>query len=292
MSKIAYFLRETFINLRRNLFMTAASISIVTVSLLLLGGVVVFGNIMGRIIGVWESRVEVNVYLREEITPEQNEELEAALSGMPEVENILFVSKAEAYEEFKGWYEDAPQTVENVDPDALPASYRVKLEDPSKVDAVRTRIDGRPGVDQVIDGGDLVRNLLRFNAVVRAVVLGLTILFLVAATLLIANTIRLAIYARRREIGIMKLVGGTNWFIRMPFVFEGMLEGMLGALLASLAIVGGKEFGLDRAQEFLVFLPITVGYDEVLQTFLILVTVGMFIGALGSVMALRRFLDV
>lgn len=290
--RLDYFLGEAFINLRRNLFMTFAAISIVAVSLLLLGSVVVFGEVTSRMVGLLDERVELNVFLFDEITPDQTEELESYLTEMPEVRSVEYVSKSAAFEEFKQWYEDTPGVIQNVDADVLPASYRVKLQDPSKVEVVSTRLDGRPGVEQVIFGGDQVRNLLRFNALLRAVVVALTILFLGAATLLIANTIRIAIYARRKEIGVMKLVGATNWFIRVPFILEGMAEAAIGAVIATAVIIAAKEFLLDQAQQVVTFLPLTIGYDEIAQVFGILLIVGMFIGALGSIMAVRRFLEV
>lgn len=292
--RLDYFIGETFTNLRRNMFMTFTAISIVSVSLFLLGAVIVFGDIMGRLVGAWEDRVEVNIFLRDEITPSQAKELEQMLQKMPEVDerSIDYVSKDEAYEEFKDTYKSSPQVYQQIESDVLPASYRFKLHDPNKVDVVRTRIEGRPGVDEVLFGGEVVKKLLRFTGLVRAVGVGLTLMFLGAATLLIANTIRLAIYARRREIGIMKLVGATNWFIRVPFIFEGMAEGAIGATVATGAIFAFKELLLDRAQTVIPFLPLTVTGGDVLRVLVVLLTVGTVIGALGSALALRRFLEV
>lgn len=290
--RIEYFLGETFSNLRRNLLMTLAAVSTVSVSLFLLGGVMVLSEIVNNVVGRWEDKVELNVFLRDEITPEQTKELGSAVSAMPEVERVFYVSKPDAYKEYKEMFRDSPQLYENVDPNALPASYRIKLVNPSKVEAVRMRVEGRPGVDEVTFGGDAVKKLLRINALLRAISLVMTVIFLGAAMMLIANTIRLAIYARRREIGIMKLVGATNWFIRVPFIFEGMTEAAFGALLAAGVIYGGKLLVLDQLQRQIVFLPLTVGFDVIARVFLVLVAIGMVIGALGSSLALRRFLEV
>lgn len=287
-----YFLGETLSNLRRNLLMTLAAISTVAVSLFLLGGVMVLGHVVNNVVGRWEGKVEINVFLRDDITPEQTKEQGQAISEMPEVAQVFYVSQEDAFKEYQEMFKDSPQLTENVDPTALPASYRIKLRDPKTVDAVRTRIEGRPGVDEVTFGGDAVRKLLRINTLLRTISLVMTLILLGAATVLIANTIRLAIYARRREIGIMKLVGATNWFIRVPFIFEGMLEAALGAILASGVIYGTKVILLDRLQQQIVFLPLTIGIGEVLRVFLVLLVVGSAIGAMGSTLALRRFLEV
>src|SRR2546425_1231395 len=157
---------------------------------------------------------------------------------------------------------------------------------------VRSQIIGRAGVDSVTFGGDAVKKLLRINALLRTISLVMTILLLTAATVLIANTIRLAIYARRREIGVMKLVGATNWFIRVPFIFEGVVEAVAGAIVAAAVIWLAKFLWLDRLQQFMAFLPLGITAATVTRMFVVLVVVGMSVGALGSTLALRRFLEV
>lgn len=290
--KLQYFVGEALSNLRRNWLMTLAAVITVTVSLFLLGLAIVGGSIVENIVGNWEGKVELNIFLRDDITPDQTRELGSALTSMPEVAQVFYVSKDEAYKEFADMFKDQPSLTENVNADALPASYRVKLVDPDKVEAVRTRIDGRPGVDEVNYGGDAVRRLIQLNSVFRAFAIGGTVLLLAAATLLISNTIRLAIYARRREIGIMKLVGATNWFIRVPFIFEGIAEAAGGALVATGLIYGIKASLLDSAQQQILFLPITFGAEVIVRVLLVLLTVGVCVGALGSALALRRFLEV
>jgi cell division transport system permease protein len=272
--------------------MTVAAISTVAVSLFLLGGVMVVGHIVSNVVGKWEGKVELNVFLRDDITPAQHDELKAVITAMPEVSQVYDVSKQQAYQEYKQMFAGSPSLIQNVDPSALPASFRIKLHDPNKVDVVRSQIVGRAGVDQVTYGGDAVKKLLRINALLRTISLVMTILLLTAATVLIANTIRLAIYARRREIGVMKLVGATNWFIRVPFIFEGVVEAVAGAILAAAVIWLAKFLWLDRLQQFMAFLPIGVTASTVARMFVVLVVVGGSVGALGSTLALRRFLEV
>ncbi|MGH2768599.1 MAG: permease-like cell division protein FtsX [Actinomycetota bacterium] len=290
--RVGYFAGETVANLRRNLLLTMAAISTVAISLFLLGGAMILGQIVERVVGRWEGMVEVSVFLKDENTPEQTRELATAISGMPEVARHWYVTKEEAFKEYQEMFKDSPEVYENVDPMALPASFRIKLHDPKTVEVVGARLVGQPGVGEVKFGEDYVRKLLRINALLRTMSVVMTVILLGASILLIANTIRLAIYARRREIGIMKLVGATNWFIRVPFLFEGMTEAALGALTAAGIIYATKALLLDRLQAQMPFLPLTVGVDAVLRLFLVLLAIGMGIGALGSTLALRRFMRV
>jgi cell division transport system permease protein len=290
--RLKYFAGEAVVSLRRNLFMTIAAISTVAVSLFLLGGVIVIGHIVSNVVGKWEGKVELSVFLRDDITQAEKAQLRDTISAMPDVKQVYDVSKDQAYQEYRAMFAGSPQMIQNVDPAALPASFRIKLRNPAMVDSVRNQIVGRGGVDSVTFGGDAVKKLLRINALLRSISLVMTILLLTAATVLIANTIRLAIYARRREIGVMKLVGATNWFIRVPFIFEGVVEAVAGAILAAGVIWLAKFLWLDRLQRFMAFLPIGVTAATVARMFVILIAVGVSVGALGSTLALRRFLEV
>ncbi|HEX2052983.1 MAG TPA: permease-like cell division protein FtsX [Actinomycetota bacterium] len=290
--RVNYFVDETVSNLRRNVLLTLAAVSTVSISLLLLGVVMVGGEVLTKMVSSWEGKVELNVFLRDEATPEEVKALGSQIDGMPEVERKFFESKEQAFEEYKRMFKDSPAITENVDPNALPASYRIKLKDPNTAEAVASRLTGQPGVDEVQFGGEAMKRLLKFTGVVRTILVIAIVLTLGAAILLIANTIRLGIYARRKEIGIMKLVGATNWFIRVPFIFEGTVQAALGALLASALIYAGKVFGLDRMQDAILFLPLTVSSGSIVRMFFTLLLIGIVIGVFGSSLALRRFLEV
>jgi cell division transport system permease protein len=290
--RVRYFMGESISNLRRNLLMTLAAMSTVAVSLFLLGAVIVIGHVVKQVVGNWEEKVEVNVFLKDDIAADQRDALGKDLVGMPEVAKVDFVTKEKAYSEYKQMFKNSPQLVQNVDPAALPASFRVKLKDPSQVDAIRVRVEGRPGIDEVTYGGDVIKRLLRIIGLLRSITFVMTLILLGAAILLIANTIRLAVYARRREIGIMKLVGATNWFVRVPFIFEGIVEAGFGALMAAFLIWLGNAVVLEKVQKSIPFLPVLVGGDFIGKVFLLLLGVGILVGAMGSTLALRRHLEV
>ena len=292
--KINYFLSETAINLRRNLLMTVAAISTVTISLLLLGGAQILHMVVVNVTSTWEGKVEVSAFLRDDIADGELSALQSDLAAMSEVQRFTYVSKSQAFEDFKNQFQDEPALYQALEPDDLPASLRVKLVDAGDAEEVAQRIEGAPGVDEVNFGGDIIRRLVQVNTLLRAVTLGMSAVLMVAAAALIANTIRLAIYARREEISIMKLVGATNWFIRIPFMFEGVFAALTGAVLSSLVVFGANELFFSKMGDVLTFLGPIFSFSgwEIAKVLIILIGGGVVVGLFGSAMALRRFLEV
>ena len=292
--KIGYFLSETVTNLKRNLLMTIAAISTVAISLLLLGGVQILGMVVNNMTGTLEAKVEVSIFLRDDATQGEIQSLEREIAQMNEVDNVTFVSKQDAYEEFKQTYESRPEFYESLPEDALPASLRVDLTDANFAETVSARVEGAPGVDDVRFGGEIIKRLLQVNTLLRTITLVMSVILMIAAAALIANTIRLAIYARREEIGIMKLVGATNWFIRIPFMLEGVIAALAGALISGAVVLSGNALLFSRMGEALPFLETVFSFSsgEILSVLLVLAGVGALVGLIGSGMALRRFLEV
>jgi cell division transport system permease protein len=212
---------------------------------------------------------------------------------MPTVKNVTFISKEEAFEEYKKIYEDQPEFWQNIPPDSLPQSLRISLTDADFTEEVASSIRGAPGLDEVRYGGQIIDRLLQVNNLLTVITFSMSMILLVAAAALIANTIRLAIYARRDEIGIMKLVGATNWFIRIPFLFEGVFAAFVGAVIASLIMVGAQWAVFKNLGEQITFLGPVFSFStgEIATVVGILFAVGCGIGLVGSGLALRRFLE-
>lgn len=292
--RIGYFVSETVTNLRRNFLMTVAAISTVAISLLLLGGTQILGLIVNNVTLNWEAKVEISAYLHDNATQGEISSLEEDISQMTEVQDVTYVSKDQAFEEFKQMYETQPEFYENLPEDALPASLRIKLHDADDTEKVASAIEGAPGVNEVRFGGEIIKRLLRVNSLLRTITLVMSVILMVAAAALIANTIRLAIYARRDEIGIMKLVGATNWFIRIPFMLEGVFAALMGAVAAGAVILLANTLLFSRIGETLTFLGPVFSFTstEMVTVMLILGGVGCAVGLVGSMMALRRFLEV
>jgi len=289
--KLGYFLRETVTNLRRNFLMTVAAISTVAISLLLLGGVQILGLVVNRMTDEWEAKVEVSVYMRDDASPNEEQALASDLTKMNEVQDVTYVSKEQAFVEFKEQY---PDLWEGLPKDALPASYRVKLLDANDAVEVAARVEGAPGVDEVKFGGDVIKTLLQVNTLLRSVTFVMSVILMIAAGALIANTIRLAIYARRDEIGIMKLVGATNWFIRIPFMLEGLFAALVGAASAIGIVLGANWLLFSRIGRAIPLLDDVLRFSggELMGVTIVLVAVGALVGLIGSGLALRRFLEV
>jgi cell division transport system permease protein len=292
--RFGYFFSETFTNLKRNFLMTIAAVSTVAISLLLLGGVQILSMAVDNMTVTWEAQVEIAMFLRDDITEGELDALTTEVSEMGEVENVAYVSKDEAYEDYKEMYRAHPEFWQTLPRDALPASLRVSLHDANDTEPVALRMTGAPGVADVEFGGQFIKTLLRVNSVLRAITFGMSIVLMAAAAALIANTIRLGIYARREEIGIMKLVGATNWFIRIPFMLEGIFAALVGAIVSGLIIVGTNALIFSRVGEAITFLEnvFTFSTGEILGVLALLLGVGIVVGLIGSGLALRRFLEV
>jgi cell division transport system permease protein len=288
---LQYVTKETTTNLRRNFFITFAAVLVVIVSMYLVGAVFVASFAVDRALTLQTKKVEVAVFLNQGITPDERASIQRDLVNMPEVASVKYESKAEAYETFKKLFRDEPDIVENTTADALPESFRVKLKNPNQFSVVRDRLAGRPGIQQIQDERKLLSRLLAVVRDVRLLGIAIVILLIIAAAVLIATTIRMAIFARRREIAIMKLVGATNWFIRIPFMLEGVIQGMVGAVLAMILLVATRPLYTNLLKSFK-FLNLTVSYGEIVVNGAWVLAFGILIGAVGSVLGLRRFLDV
>ncbi|MEA2476113.1 MAG: cell division transport system permease protein [Actinomycetota bacterium] len=294
MRRVSYFFSETFQNLKRNVLMSLAAISTVAISLVLLAGALILGIVVRNVTASWEAKVEISVFLRQDVTATELQSLENQIGAYPEVDNYTYVSHQQAYEEFKQEYKNQPEFYKILTPADLPASLRIKLTDAKFTQAVAARIVGAPGVDNVKFGGDIIRRLLHVNALLRTITFFMAIVLMIAAAALIANTIRLAIYSRREEIGIMKLVGATNWFIRIPFMLEGMFAALVGAAISGGVVILADQLLFTRIGEAVPFLGSVFDFTggQVLGILLALLGVGAVVGLVGSTMAMRRFLEV
>jgi cell division transport system permease protein len=289
----SYFFRETAAALRRNALVTFAAISTVFISLFLLGGALLVERQVRLMTGEWASRVEVSVFLRDDASPEEIEALGRRIEEIPEVQDTFFENREQAYENYRELFRDNPALVENVGPEAMPQSYRIKLVDPEDFPVIRARLAGDPAIDEIKDEQALLKKLLAVTGVLRTGVIAVAAIMLVSAAGLIGNTVRMAVFARRKEIAIMKLVGATNWFIRVPFLIEGVVEGLIGGVVAVLAIFAMKFLFIDPLRGQVAFVPTWIGTSDILfPTAFIILAAGILISAVASLIAMRRFLEV
>ena len=289
---VDYVVRETASNLRRNLLMTAAAVLTVAVSLSLVGGALLLKQGVSKASLQWRGGVELSVFMLPDATPEQNEAVERELSQMPEVKKFSFVDQQEAFGEFKEMFANSPDLVESVEPKDLPPSYRVVPKRAEFVDVVGSRFKNRPGVKEVVFAREVVETLLKVTRALQIGIVTVAGVLLLSAVLLILNTIQMAIFARRREVAVMKLVGATNWFIRVPFMLEGMVQGIVGATAAFAVVAIVRNLLVGAVGSNVLGNQMLPPAGDVVGTGLFVLFAGAAIGALGSAFAVRRFLDV
>jgi cell division transport system permease protein len=286
-----YLFNEVGIGLRRNLLMTLATVVTVTVSLALLGSALLVQKQVNKTRDLFYAQVEVSIFLLDSISEEQRASLETDLRTNPEVDNVLYESKQDAFEHFQEIFAEDATVRDSVTPEVLPASFRVKLVDPERFGVIASQYEGYPGIDEVVDQRRVLEKFFNVMDAFRNGALVVAVLQLLAATALIFNTIRVTAFARREQTGIMKLVGATNWYIRLPFVLEGIVAGVVGAALAGLLLLLGVTTLVARLSGQIEFLPF-IGTGDVFSVLPILVLIGAGLASVASVVALRRFLAV
>ncbi|HYU39894.1 MAG TPA: permease-like cell division protein FtsX [Acidimicrobiia bacterium] len=291
--QLGYFARETLISLRRNLLMTVAGILTVTVSLLLLGGILLFQQWVDHGTEKWKHGVEFEVFMKPDATQQQIDGVRNDLDHDRRVRSAKFLSKEDAYQEFKRIFRDKPDLVTSVDATALPASFRVAPKDVKQTKQLAEKYNTRPGVDESQTADKAIKQLIDITNFLRYLFIAIATILIASSLFLIVNTIRLATFARRREIEVMKLVGASNWFVRIPFMFEGLAQGAVGAGLAVSGVFALQYLlsQVDTSQgNFFRGYFVTTGDAAVISIGLLFG--GAIIGAVGAGVGIRRFLRV
>jgi cell division transport system permease protein len=268
-----------------------AAISTTFVALLLVGLGIMTQRQVDLIVEGFGGKVEVTVFLTDDITEAQQSAVSDKLTEMAEVSEVRYESKDEACARARELFKNEPDLLANLDCAALPASFRVSLEDPeTQFTVISARLEGQPGIERIRDNRELLDKVFTITSIFRQGVLFVGVFMLIAAGILIANTVRVGLFARRKEIGIMKLVGATNWFIRIPFLIEGMFEGLIGAALAIAALFSLKYFFVNPLYEFK-FFPWIQTSDLVIAVPWLL-GLGVLVSLIASFVGMRRFLDI
>ncbi len=296
--RVSYFARETWVSLRRNVLMTTAGVITVAVSLCVLGGALLMTRLVDHGTQRWKDGVEFEIFMKVGATTPETKAVQRALDSDAraggDVDHYKYLSKQDAYKEFKRLFTDQPQLVSTTSAADLPESFRVAPRKAELTKEVAARYDNLGGVASVETADKSVKDLLTTSRWIRIGFLSIFAALLFASLFLIVNTIRLATFARRREIEVMKLVGASNWFVRVPFMLEGMVQGIVGALVGVGAVWGLRKVLTDA-------IPSTtntfwhgwyVGPSDAFQISLMVLVLGASIGAIGAVVGLRRFLDV
>ena len=288
-----YFIKETYKSIRRNGFMSFASISTVAVSLLVLGMFLLIFLNTNHLAQYLESQVQVSVYMQDSATAEDLKNVETKLKQMPGVVKVTPINKQQALARFQERLGDQKQLLDSLGKEnPFPNSFEVQVDAPERIKTITPSIDQLPKVETAKFGQEVVEHLFSLTRILRIGGIILVIFLAMATLFIISNTIRLTVFARRKEVIIMKYVGATDWFIRWPFLLEGMTLGFFGAVIASLCLNSIYAGILERIHATLAFLPLLSTSPLLIYVTLFLLAAGTGIGALGSYISLRKFLRV
>lgn len=292
MSRLAYFTRETLISLRRNLLMTFAGVMTVAVSLFLFGGILLVSRTVDHGTNKWKHGVELEIFMQVKATDSQISAVKAQLHSDPNVKSSRFLTHQDAYNEFKRLFADQPVLVENETPAGLPTSFRVVPIKPQLTSVIASEFQNVPGVNTVNTPAKEVKTLLNVTKWIRWAFFTLAGVLLASSLFLIVNTIRLATFARRREIEVMKLVGASNFFVRVPFMAEGFVQGAIGAGFA-VGLVYFLKWIITKLlkNQHNLLQPFYASSHDVFVIGALVLAIGAVIGVMGSMIGLRRFLE-
>ncbi|WP_029546127.1 permease-like cell division protein FtsX [Selenomonas sp. AB3002] len=288
-----YFLQEVFHSLKRNNWMTFASVGTVAVSLFVLGVFLILVLNMNRMAGMLESQVQISVYLEDKLEASDRKKIQSEIENMQGIESVKYVSRDEAKDRLSERLGDQKYLLEALgEKNPLPDAFEVTVIQPELVETAATAIAQVKGVEEAKYGQDVVEHLFDITRLMRIFGLALMVLLAGATLFIISNTIRLTVFARRKEIAIMKYVGATDWFIRWPFVIEGVVMGCFGGFLAALALRSFYAAMAAKIYSTLAFFPLMPQYPFMNYVTVGIILAGMAIGAGGSAISLKRFLKV
>ncbi len=291
---LEYVARETRTNLWRNRLMTVAAVLTVAVSLSLVGAALLVKQGVSTATTRWKGGVQLAVFMQPQAPVDQTQAVAQKLGSMGEVRRATYCDQSCSYREFRTMFANQPDLVQSATAADLPPSYRVVVRDANNVQQVGSAVRSYTGVRNVVYAKQSVDTLLRVTGIVQAVLFSIALVLLAAAAVLILNAIRMAIFARRREVAVMKLVGATNWFIRVPYMLEGVIQGLAGAAVA-VGVVAFVSFLLRYSVQHYnvtLFQSIVVSGRDLFLTEMFVLFMGAVVGAGGSALGVRRFLEV
>jgi cell division transport system permease protein len=292
---------EVWIGLRRNLTMTIALIVVVAISLSLLGTGLLFVKQVNETRSFWQGRVQLSIYLCTKVssspqctkngpaTAAEMTSIHQTLAGLPEVASVSYVSQSSAYSQFRSEF---PSMVSSVTAGEIPNSFEVRLKNTqADTTIVAESVDGQPGIDQIVDNSAILDKFYNLLTGARNAVVIIALILIVAAILLVANTIRLSAFSRRRETSIMRLVGASNFYVQLPFLVEGVIAGLFGWLVASGLLVAVKSLWLDTLQQYFPF-NVQLTSTDLIEVIILAMILGVLLTGATSFLTLRRYLRV
>lgn len=293
LSTSEYFIKEVYTSFKRNIWMTLASIFTVVLSLFILGFFSIVILNLNKMADTLESQVQISVYLKDDLSQEEIDETKENLSKIEGLQDIKFITREEAMENFKERLGDQQFLLDALDDtNPLPDSFSLTVTSPQQVKTIADTAAALDSVESASYSQDIINHLFNLTHLIRLIGIALIILLTGAAIFIISNTIRLTVFARRKEIAIMKYVGATDWFIRWPFLLEGICLGFIGGGLATIFLYIIYNQVTQEIYEAMAFFPLIPQHPFINYISLAILVAGIIIGALGSTISLKRFLKV
>lgn len=293
LSTSEYFIKEVYTSFKRNIWMTLASIFTVVLSLFILGFFSIVILNLNKMADTLESQVQISVYLKDDLSQEEIDETKETLSKIEGLEDIKFTTREEAMENFKERLGDQQFLLDALDDtNPLPDSFSLTVTSPQQVKTIADTAAALDSVESASYSQDIINHLFNLTHLIRLIGVALIILLTGAAIFIISNAIRLTVFARRKEIAIMKYVGATDWFIRWPFLLEGICLGFIGGGLATIFLYIVYNQVTQEIYEAMAFFPLIPQHPFIDYISLAILVAGIIIGALGSTISLKRFLKV
>jgi cell division transport system permease protein len=287
-----YVLSEVATGLWRNVTMTVAMMITMAVSLTMLGASLLLYMQVNSMKSFFYDKIEVSIFLKNDVTEAQRTELQGDLRADSLVQNVIYESREIAWQRFKTQFRDAPDLVNATKPDSLPESFRVKLKDAEQFQKINDKYKGKAGISEIVDQRQLLGKVFGILGSMQSAALVVALFQGLAALLLVANTIQVAAYSKRREVAVMKLVGASNWFIQSPFVLEAVFAGLVGALVAFGILVGMKFFLIDGSLKSLANLLTPVPWRNIFLMLPLLAGIGSVVSAVTGWVTLRFYVRV
>ncbi|KAA8674552.1 permease-like cell division protein FtsX [Clostridium sp. MT-14] len=293
-SAMGFFVKDAFRSLKRNKTISIAAAATVAATLFIFGiSMLTMLNIKQGILEI-QSKVEAKVYLEDNITMSQKRDIEDKIKNIDGVVNLSYETKSEALNKFKKQLGDQNKSlVEGLDKDnPIPSSYIVKVSSPEIISKVVSNIKGMPGIYSIQDGRGIVDKIVTITRTIKWAGSIIFVLLIGVSLFLIGNTIKITVYSRRKEIGIMKYIGATDWFIRWPFIIEGIIIGVIGAIVSNLVLYYLYRIVYAKASSAFIMMQLISPHYVATTVFGLFILAGVIIGAAGSVMSIRKFLNV
>ncbi|GAA0573295.1 MULTISPECIES: permease-like cell division protein FtsX [Actinomadura] len=300
--RVQFVLQEIWIGLRRNMTMTISLVITVAIAMALFGTGLLLRQQVDSSKSYWYDKIEVSIFLcaktssnpscqKQDVTDQQRQALKGQLDQMPQVSEVQYENKQQAYDRFKDRFAGSPGFVESTREGDIPDSFRVKLSNPEEYKAVAQAMLGQPGVDTVINEQEILKRFFRILNGLQVAALTIALIQVVAAVMLVGNTVRLSAFNRRRETGIMRLVGASNTYIQLPFILEGAIAGLIGGIFSSILLVFSKKLLIDRLAGD-VQLVSQLGWSTVIAVIIVSICFGVLLCAVASFLTLRRYLKI